>query len=707
MCSRKRSEAQAQAKSLPEHPLQRQRYSHSHSQSRIPLQIVSNPSSFLNSSDHTFSKRRKLDLQNPKSMAAIIKTVYTDTNTQIDELTRMKYEKLNELDKIKSQTWKLQSQIPDLELKLDKVRSEMERVKSKFNFIERQIIGLNSLKSQKVESLKKSISIFKNTMKEKFDDKVNSLNVKYEEKITKIIQDGIESFKAKEKKLKDEIKDLKDELGSYSSDVLQIDKKKLDKELRQELDNYTKTENIDDRRIKSECNELTLKIEDLFVDIKTLHDKYETQTQSKLESLKTISNDLLIQHEEIQIQERALNSKMNELNTTKDGECNKLLKLKGQCRQYKQDIESFHEQVKKEEHYRRFLHNQLQEMKGNIRVFCRLKPEPKHQNEMFNYQIRSMLDTSNFKETLLITEPKTANSNGNKSRVLKQAKTYTFSFDKVFDENATNGDIFEEISQLVQSSLDGFNVCIFTYGQTGSGKTFTMSNSIDGLIPSSIKLMFERLNTLNFIDKHYHLYGQFFEIYGDDTNDLIEDGFLHINNNDELVGLDNDRLENIKMIKLYSTEQIEGLLKHASEKRATASTMANDVSSRSHSIFKVYIISYNETLQKYENIGILNLVDLAGSERLSHSQVSGIRLKETLAINKSLSALGDVIANLKGKSSHIPYRNSKLTHVLKDSLGGDSKTLMFVNISCLNSHFNESLSSLRFASKVNNTVLRK
>ncbi|KAG0673978.1 kinesin-like nuclear fusion protein [Pichia californica] len=676
---------------------------------RRPLHDVSNE---LIPIDQTTNlkqqKRRKLSTttylsSSKNTMASIIETMNSNSKVQMDDLIQLKQDKQNDLYNLNGEIWKVQTQIPDLELKIEKLNSKLQIVKTKFQSLENNIENLNIVKNHKIKSLHDSMEIFKSTIDKSFNEKLVKLSQTYEDKVTNIINSNHSKFKEEEKIISDKIIILKKSLEDYSQKHLDKAKSDCEATLKSEIQDLKIIHEEKIKSIDEEIQYLNKKIITLNEEIAQLEVQQLNNSQIINNSLNLTLQDLNESLVKVTSEELALKSQLNTLSNSKDEECNKLLALKEECRQYNHDIEIYNQQIKDEETYRRFLHNKLQEMKGNIRVFCRIKPE--YEN-IFNHQIQSMSCTDGLKESLIISEPKVIqNSKTSSSPIKKSLKSYTFSFDKIFDENSSNGDIFEEISQLVQSSLDGFNVCIFTYGQTGSGKTFTMSNPNDGMIPRSMSQMFEKIEMLSSsIGKDYQLYGQFFEIYGDDVRDLVGIYGDELND-DEVIKPDSD-INDIKMIKLTSIEQIQQLLDHATKKRATAATMANDVSSRSHSIFKVHISSYSKELSKYNIIGSLNLVDLAGSERLAHSQVTGIRLKETLAINKSLSSLGDVIASLKSKSSHIPYRNSKLTYILKDSLGGDSKTLMFVNICCLNSHFNETLSSLRFASKVNNTALK-
>jgi kinesin family member C1 len=275
---------------------------------------------------------------------------------------------------------------------------------------------------------------------------------------------------------------------------------------------------------------------------------------------------------------------------------------------------------------------------------------------------------------------------------------------KVFTPGTENNGIFEEISQLVQSALDGYNVCIFAYGQTGSGKTYTMSSPSDGMIPQAVHQIYSVAESLKEKGWQYTMEGSFLEIYNENINDLLGrpeeiDRKKHEIKHDTTRG--KTSVTDLTTVNLDSSATVAALLDRASGNRSVAATKANERSSRSHSVFILKLAGHNAATGERSE-GVLNLIDLAGSERLAHSQSQGDRLKETQAINKSLSCLGDVIYALGSakEGGHVPYRNSKLTYLLQYSLGGNSKTLMFVNVSPLKQHLSETLCSLRFATKV-------
>ncbi|KAL6693764.1 P-loop containing nucleoside triphosphate hydrolase protein [Trichoderma pleuroticola] len=362
--------------------------------------------------------------------------------------------------------------------------------------------------------------------------------------------------------------------------------------------------------------------------------------------------------------------------------------------------EEARQKLMKEETERRVLFNKYQELKGNIRVMCRVRPPLGH-SEGQVAQLSYPDDKTSAE--ILVAGPEEKSSLG-----VVQRKSYPFEFDRVFTPEIQNNEIFDEISQLVQSALDGYNVCIFCYGQTGSGKTYTMS-SPDGMIPRATHMIYDTVTKLKEKSWDYTLEGSFVEVYNEELNDLLTpnertaEGRLMRKleiRHDEI--RKQTTIMGCKSVRLNSADTVELMLEEAQKNRSVAATKANERSSRSHSIFILKLIGENSaTGERCE--GTLNLVDLAGSERLKHSQVEGDRMKETQNINKSLSCLGDVIEALGRGSGHIPYRNSKLTHLLQYSLGGNSKTLMFVMVSPLETHLKETLTSLRFATKVHNT----
>lgn len=314
------------------------------------------------------------------------------------------------------------------------------------------------------------------------------------------------------------------------------------------------------------------------------------------------------------------------------------------------------EKLRQEETLRRKLHNQVQELKGNIRVFCRVRPtlgDEENQKAEIGFP-----DAEADSKEVAIQGPEVKSAVGNVTRPVSG-----FSFDRVFSPSSQNGEIFEEISQLVQSALDGYNVCIFCYGQTGSGKTYTMS-SLDGMIPRAVNQIYETAKGLEEKGWTYTMEGSFVEVYNETINDLLGNAEDWEKKKHEI------RQDPVKcktivtdatIVNLDTPNRVNEILEQAAKNRRVAATAANSRSSRSHSVFILKLTGEN-SITGERSEGTLNLVDLAGSERLGHSQATGDRLRETQNINKSLSCLGDVISALgQGKDAkHVPYRNSKV-----------------------------------------------
>ncbi|KAI5387482.1 Kinesin-like protein KIN-14N, variant 3 [Lathyrus oleraceus] len=350
------------------------------------------------------------------------------------------------------------------------------------------------------------------------------------------------------------------------------------------------------------------------------------------------------------------------------------------------------------ERLRKKLHNTILELKGNIRVFCRVRP--------------LLHDESRSTEGKIFSYPTSMEASGRQIDLAQNGQKHCFTFDKVFIPEVSQEEVFVEISQLVQSALDGYKVCIFAYGQTGSGKTYTMMGrpghpEEKGLIPRSLEQIFQTKLSQQPQGWKYEMQVSMLEIYNETIRDLMstnrsssENGTPGKQYTIKHDASGNTQVSDLTVVDVHSAKEVAFLLNQAANSRSVGKTQMNEQSSRSHFVFTLRIYGVNESTDQQVQ-GVLNLIDLAGSERLSKSGSTGDRLKETQAINRSLSSLSDVIFALAKKEDHVPFRNSKLTYLLQPCLGGDSKTLMFVNISPDPSSVSESLCSLRFASRVN------
>uniref|UniRef100_A0AAX7U6C1 Kinesin-like protein n=1 Tax=Astatotilapia calliptera TaxID=8154 RepID=A0AAX7U6C1_ASTCA len=345
---------------------------------------------------------------------------------------------------------------------------------------------------------------------------------------------------------------------------------------------------------------------------------------------------------------------------------------------------------KREMNLRKKCHNELVRLKGNIRVFCRVRPVS--QEEQDSADAKTMLSFDSDDDAILYLS--------NKGKVM------TFELDKVFPPHATQEEVFQEVQALITSCIDGYNVCIFAYGQTGSGKTYTMEGVTDnpGINQRALRLLFSEVSE-KAPDWDYKITVSMVEIYNETLRDLLGENpsdKLDIKMNPD--GSGQLYVPRLTEITVQSPEDINKVFELGHVNRATACTNLNEHSSRSHALLIITVSGFN-TATGNRTLGKLNLVDLAGSERIGKSGAEGSRLREAQCINKSLSALGDVINALRSKHSHVPFRNSRLTYLLQDSLSGDSKTLMMVQVSPLPSNMSESVCSLKFAQRVRSVEL--
>jgi len=284
----------------------------------------------------------------------------------------------------------------------------------------------------------------------------------------------------------------------------------------------------------------------------------------------------------------------------------------------------------------------------------------------------------------------------------------TFTFDAVYDCNSKQLDLYAEtFAPLVDSVLDGFNGTIFAYGQTGTGKTYTMEGLHDipeqrGVIPNSFEHIFSHIAKSG--NQQYLVRASYLEIYMEDVKDLLS--------KDQSKSLDLKEspdtgvyVKDLSTFVCKSISEIEHVMSVGNQNRSVGRTEMNEHSSRSHAIFIITIECSEEDAEgdAHIRVGKLNLVDLAGSERQAKTGAVGDRLKEATKINLSLSALGNVISSLvDGKSVHVPYRDSKLTRLLQDSLGGNARTIMVANLGPANYNYDETITTLRYANRAKN-----
>eukprot|EP01116_Phalansterium_solitarium_P010836 TRINITY_DN261_c0_g1_i1.p1 TRINITY_DN261_c0_g1~~TRINITY_DN261_c0_g1_i1.p1 ORF type:complete len:553 (-),score=217.19 TRINITY_DN261_c0_g1_i1:363-2021(-) len=291
-----------------------------------------------------------------------------------------------------------------------------------------------------------------------------------------------------------------------------------------------------------------------------------------------------------------------------------------------------------------------------------------------------------------------------------QKERKDFSFDAVFDWNSEQKNVYTELGfPLVKNVLEGYNGTIFAYGQTGCGKSHSMTGvvgdpNMKGIIPRVFEQVFDAIHTNTDPNMSYLVRISYLEIYNEEIRDLLADDYktrLEIKEDPEKGVYVKDLSSNV----VKTIPEIDRWMAKGNDVRSVGETAMNATSSRSHSIFTVTLemCEKDSAGEDHFRAGKLNLVDLAGSERQSKTEATGQRLKEAAKINLSLSALGNVISALvDGKSTHIPYRDSKLTRLLQDSLGGNSKTVMLTALSPADYNYDESLSTLRYASRAKN-----
>ncbi|CAO3592632.1 unnamed protein product [Absidia cylindrospora] len=318
---------------------------------------------------------------------------------------------------------------------------------------------------------------------------------------------------------------------------------------------------------------------------------------------------------------------------------------------------------------------------NNIKVVCRFRPQNKLEIKEGGVPITEIQEDGS-------------------AVTLKGTSQPPFAFDKVFGSNTAQQEVFEySIKSIVDDVVAGYNGTVFAYGQTGSGKTYTMMGSDiedtqnKGIIPRIVEQIFESI-ILSPANMEFTVKVSYMEIYMEKVRDLLDPSHDNLPiHEDKTKGV---YVKGLLEVYVSSTEEVYQVMKSGGNNRVVAYTNMNAESSRSHSIVLITITQKNVDTGAAKS-GKLYLVDLAGSEKVGKTGASGQTLEEAKKINKSLTALGMVINSLTdGKSSHVPYRDSKLTRILQESLGGNSRTTLIINCSPSSYNEAETISTLRF-----------
>ncbi|KAF2892769.1 hypothetical protein ILUMI_13404 [Ignelater luminosus] len=340
---------------------------------------------------------------------------------------------------------------------------------------------------------------------------------------------------------------------------------------------------------------------------------------------------------------------------------------------------------------------------GNIRVIVRVRPPSnREQGENFSNVVKIIDDNT------MVFDPKEENEpffyHGVQQRhrdIMKRAnKDLQFTFDRVFSHEANNNDVFEcTTKELIKTLMNGYNCSVFVYGATGAGKTHTMLGRGDdpGITFQTMTELFKEKDELS-QDRHFEIGVTYLEVYNETVQDLLNPGpALELRENGQYGVI----VAGIQVHRIDKSEKLFDLLEQGNKNRTQHPTDANAESSRSHAVFQVYlrmkIISTNEI-----RLAKLSMIDLAGSERGAATGYSGARFTEGANINKSLLALGNCINSLADGQRYVPYRDSKLTRLLKDSLGGNCQTVMIANVSPSSLSYEDTYNTLKYAMRAKN-----
>ncbi|OWZ05766.1 Kinesin [Phytophthora megakarya] len=691
-------------------------------------------------------KRKQAELKNLREQLAKAQEELASVHKALDNYKDKTIEGANSLNdererrtKFEMEKCTLEAKTQSLEARVTSASSEVAELKEKLQHKDEEVSNLvksltdiqkfNASASAKVEADKKELAdkverLQANIRNLERQESSNSTTVRDLRKQLEVRNELLCAQSKSRKKAEQSEKEVRAQIKKIESELQKnLQKVGVEGGVRQMLEDQVRELRTEHIAVNAQMEAVKAEMKRLQVANADSNDRHDKQIGSLEEKFQHERKSFRCQVDQLQEEKVSLKSEVETLrtraSTVRDGDIEDLCKVKREAdvlrrrlteltsqgaqsiAQKDRLIAELQQKVKQGDKLRRAMHNTIQELRGNVRVFARTRPFLPSDHCDPN-TTTSVISCDFDGENMKLRRP---------GKNPSEPDTFAFTFDKVFAPSAGQDSVFEQVSEFVQSSLDGYHVCLFSYGQTGSGKTHTMQGSgngqMRGIIPRAIEMILQECETLKHQGWSYNTRVSFLEIYNETLKDLLTTN----HNNDEKLSIKKGAkggiyVPGLTMVDVTATDQVEVLMERASRARSVACTDMNSQSSRSHSVFTLHLHGINDRDGVMLN-GQLNLVDLAGSERASRSNVSGDRLKETQAINKSLSCLADVFNAIGNKASHIPFRNSKLTYLLQSSLSGDGKTLMMVNLSPTLESASESLCSLRFAKQVNQCELGK
>ena len=597
----------------------------------------------------------------------------------------------------------------DLLLKIEKLESKTKKYKNNINILQSQINNINEKNEKDNINYMNKLKDMKTELKNQLNEKMNFIKEINELKIS-LNKKNKENQKLKEElntseKMKEKFEHLFNEYR-----IINKENEELNAELNERNNKKEIIENINDKYEKEEFDlksQINLWKNNFLLITKYKLYNYDVKNIKNIEKLLNIEQKYIINapSEFSKVSEKILNYSKSLIEEVNYNTIN-LKEMKEELTKEQEINNKLNENLEKEKILRRKIHNRYMYLRGNMRIMCRLRP----------FLINEIKNKKSNMETISINNDTILIQELNKAPKM-------FEYDYVFDEQSTQEDIYEEVSLLIQSMIHGNNICIMSYGQTCTGKTYTIqgNNNNKGIASRAVKEIFEIIDNLikkNNLQKNRNNFENGYspsqvrntsyfikakinmtiiEIYNEQIFNLLEESTPKLNIFEDAQG--NLIIPDLSPINISNYDEANKLFILSEKFRHTSSTEFNERSSRSHCIF-----TFNIKLTNNDNNIIrstLHIIDLAGSERITKAQSNNEKIKkEALSINLSLHSLSNVLFAIANKSGHIPYRDSKLTHFLKDSLNDNYNIMLLLHISPNIKDLSETISTLQFGERI-------